>query len=70
VRKYVGVLINQEGKLKPEERDKLKRENKLKYGLPKSFYSKIILPRPTEVKVFKIDEILNCKRDVSLGERL
>jgi hypothetical protein len=34
------------------ERKRLQIENQKKYGLPKSFYSKIELPRPTDIKVF------------------
>jgi hypothetical protein len=69
-RKYVGVLINQEGKLSKSERERLQIENQKIYGLPKSFYSKIKLPRPTDIKVFELKDIVDCKRNITTAERI
>ena len=70
VRKYVGVLINQEDKLTKEIKLQRKQENKIKYGLPRDFYQKIRLPPPTEIKVFNLENIMNHKKDLSTIERL
>lgn len=70
VRKYVGVLINQEDKLTKEIKQQRKQVNKIKYGLPRDFYQKIKLPPPTEIKVFCLENIINHKKDLSTIERL
>lgn len=49
LRKYVGVLINQEDKLTKEQKIKKQSINREKYGLPREFYTKIVLPPPSEL---------------------
>lgn len=70
VRKYVGVLINQEDKLTKEQKQQRQILNKQKYGLPRDFYQKIRLPPPTEIKVFNLENIINHKKNLSTIERL
>jgi len=53
-----------------KERKRLQNENLKKYGLPRSFYSKIELPRPTNIKVFELKDIIECKRNISIAERI
>ena len=70
IRKYQGVLINEGDKLTKDEKIRLKAENEEKYGVPFEVYSKIQLPEPTEIKVFKLEDILNHKRELSSVERI
>jgi len=53
-----------------KERNRLQNENLRKFGLPRSFYSKIELPRPTDIKVFELKDIVDCKRNITTAERI
>lgn len=66
VRKYINVLINMGDKLTSDEKAELKKKNKALYGLPRDFYQNIELPLAAELKVFKVDDCLNHKKDISL----
>ena len=70
VRKYINVLINQGDKLTPDQKTELKKKNKAMYGLPRDFYQSVELPLAAELKVFKVDECLNHKKDISLVQRI
>ena len=70
VRKYINVLINQGDKLTSEEKKELKLKNKALYGLPRDFYQSVELPLAAELKVFRVDECLNHKKDISLVQRI
>ena len=70
VRKYVGVLINQEDKLTKEQKRLKQLHNKAKYGLPRDFYSQIVLPPPTELKVFRWDDVMNHRKNLTTIDRI
>ena len=70
LRKYVGVLINEGDKLTKEEKVQKKLESLEMYGLPKSFYRKIVLPPKTELKVFNVEHVMNHKKKLSTIEKI
>jgi hypothetical protein len=70
LRKYVGVLINEADKMTKEQKLKKKEENRREYGLPRSFYSKIVLPPPSDLKVFEWQDVANHRKTLSTIERI
>lgn len=70
LRKYVGVLINESDKLTKEQKAQKKQENRELYGLPRDFYKNIELPPASELKVFKVEDIVNHKKTLTVIERL
>lgn len=70
LRKYTNVLINEADKLTKEQKAQKKEENRKLYGLPKDFYKKIVLPPASELTVFKVEEVVNHKKKLSVIERI
>ena len=44
--------------------------NRSKYGLPREYYKAIKLPPKTELKVFKWDDVMNHRKNLSTIERI
>jgi plasmid maintenance system antidote protein VapI len=54
----------------PEEKVKLKAENKEKYGLTPEYIDYLQLPKACNVKVYQIDKIINGKKKLTTAEKI
>lgn len=54
----------------PEDKVKLKAENKEKYGLTPQYIDYLQLPKACNVKVYQIDKIINGKKKLTTAEKI
>ena len=70
IRKF-GFLVNQLGKLTPEQKKQLIAENKVKYGLSEEQVAQIKLPAPCHLlQLHTTDKILNPRTKLSTMEKI
>lgn len=70
IRKF-GFLVNQLGKLTPEEKKRLIEENRLKYGMSSEEVAAIKLPAPCHLlQVYNIDKIMNPRLKLTTIEKI
>ncbi|CDW75399.1 UNKNOWN [Stylonychia lemnae] len=66
-----GFLVNQGGKLTPEEKEKLRNENNQKYGLSPEWVEGIKLPAPCHlVEIYQIEKIMHPKSTLTTIEKI
>jgi hypothetical protein len=64
-------LVNQGGRLTPEEKKILIEENRLKYGLPEEHVADIKLPAPCHlVQMYEIEKIMNPRLKLTTIEKI
>ncbi|CDW81052.1 UNKNOWN [Stylonychia lemnae] len=66
----MGFLVNQGGKLTPEEKAQLQAMNHGKYGLTPEQVEQIKLPPPCSVEIYDIDKIVHPKSKLSTIEKI
>ena len=54
----------------PEDKIRLKEENRLKYGLTREYIDYLKLPKACNVKVYQIDKIINGKKKLTTAEKI
>lgn len=45
-------------------------QNNIKYGLSREYIDSINLPKPSTIKVLKVDDILNARRAMTTSEKI
>ena len=70
IRKF-GFLVNQQGKLTPQEKKTLQEENRVKYGISEEQLKAIKLPAPCHlVQVYDIEKIMHPRTKLTTLEKI
>lgn len=65
-----GCIVRQGDKMTREEKDRLIKENRKKYGLPRKYLSQLTLPTANKIRVYEIDRILNSRSKLSTADKI
>ena len=54
-------MVNEGDKLTKEQKETMKEENRIKYGLSAAYLNYLKIPKACNVKVYELDKIMNSK---------
>ena len=63
-------LVNEGDKLTKEERERMKEENRKKYGLSDAYINYLKLPKACNVKVYELDKLMNSQSKLTTSEKI